>query len=169
MHSVNNVPYGDNVRMADAIGNYKYFAEAKIPYCRTHDAAGFEGYCGEHIVDVHRIFKNFDNDETKPESYDFEYTDQYVKSAYDVGSKIFYRLGAMIEHKKKVGTIPPKDNLKWAKICEHIIRHYTEGWADGFKYDMEYWEIWNEPECRNADGSNPCWQGTQEEFRKLGI
>ena len=45
--------------------------------------------------------------------------------------------------------------------------HYTEGWADGFRYDIEYWEIWNEPDCTNPDGSNPCWQGTQEEFNEL--
>ena len=38
------------------------------------------------------------------------------------------------------------------------------GWANGFHYGIEYWEIWNEPDCRNADGSNPCWQGTEEEF-----
>jgi hypothetical protein len=73
-------------------------------------------------------------------------------------------LGCNIEHYEKCGTIPPKDNLKWAKICEHIIRHYTEGWADGFFYDVEYWEIWNEPDCGNPDGSNPCWQGTEDEF-----
>lgn len=25
----------------------------------------------------------------------------------------------------------------------------------------------NEPECRNADGTNPCWQGTEEQFTEL--
>ena len=79
-------------------------------------------------------------------------------------AKTFYRLGASIEHGWKEGTYPPKDFLKWAKICEHIIRHYTDGWADGFHYDIEYWELWNEPDCRNRDGSNPCWQGTDEQF-----
>ncbi len=54
--------------------------------------------------------------------------------------------------------------MKWARICEHIILHYTEGWANGFHMDIEYWEIWNEPECRNNDRSNPCWQGTDDEF-----
>ena len=32
---------------------------------------------------------------------------------------------------------------------------------------MEYWEIWNEADCRNRDGSNPCWQGTDDEFADL--
>ncbi|MBO4429514.1 MAG: hypothetical protein J5832_06125 [Clostridia bacterium] len=164
MHAVNNVPAGDAVRSADSISNYKYFREAGIPFCRNHDAAGFYGYCGEFIVDVHRIFRNFDADENDPASYDFEYTDKYVAAADSVGSEVFYRLGAMIEHFKKVGTYPPKDFSKWARICEHIILHYNEGWADGFHYGLGYWEIWNEPECRNADGSTPCWQGTMEQF-----
>jgi hypothetical protein len=30
--------------------------------------------------------------------------------------------------------------------------------------DIEYWEIWNEVDCGNPDGTNPCWQGTQDEF-----
>ncbi len=42
--------------------------------------------------------------------------------------------------------------------------HYNEGWANGFHMNIQYWEIWNEPDCANADGTNPCWQGTREEF-----
>ena len=49
-----------------------------------------------------------------------------------VGTKVFYRLGASIEHKKKFGTFPPADFKKWAEICEHIIHHYTQGWANEF-------------------------------------
>ncbi|MGN1094237.1 MAG: hypothetical protein ACI4SC_04590, partial [Candidatus Neoclostridium sp.] len=109
-------------------------------------------------------FRNFDADENDPASYDFECTDAYMKTIYESGTQIFYRLGASIEHGKKFGTFPPKDFLKWAKICEHIIMHYNEGWANGFNMNVLYWEIWNEPDCRNADGSNPCWQGTPEQF-----
>jgi hypothetical protein len=113
---------------------------------------------------VHRIFRNFAADENDPASYDFRATDDYVKSTEECGTQVFYRLGASIEHGIKRGTFPPADYLKWARIAEHIIRHYNEGWADGFHYGIEYWEIWNEPDCLNADGSNPCWQGTEEEF-----
>ena len=167
MHSVNNVPVGNEVRCADKMNTYDYFRKAHIKYCRSHDAGFYEGYCGEYSVDVHRIFRDFDKDENDEASYDFEYTDKYVQAAEKVGAHVFYRLGASIEHHKKKGTIPPKDFLKWAKICEHIIRHYNEGWANGFKYNLEYWEIWNEPDCRNSDGSNPCWQGTIDEFYDL--
>ena len=162
MNAVNNGPAGSAVR--GSRGNIDTYAALEIPYARNHDASFYSSYGGEHTVDVHRIFKNFDADENDPASYVFGPTDQYVENTFYVGTKVFYRLGASIEHGYKYGTRPPKDFAKWARICEHIIRHYTEGWADGFNYDIEYWEIWNEPDCKNGDGSNPCWQGTEDQF-----
>lgn len=81
----------------------------------------------------------------------------------------FYRLGSKIEHwKKKYNTIMPKDFNKWAIICEHIIMHYTEGWANGFRYDIEYWEIWNEPDLDADDSTNKRnWSGTANDFYEL--
>ena len=166
MHSVNNGPAGSDVR---GTSNAKYFKEAKIPYARTHDASFYAGYGGEHTVDIHAIFKNFDADVNDPKYYDFEMTDMYLKRIQGIGCETFYRLGSKIEHEKKFGTYPPKDNQKWAEICEHIIRHYNEGWAEGFHYGIKYWEIWNEPDCLNPDESTPCWQGTQEQFVELFI
>lgn len=165
MNAVNNGPTTPGVRKVRT--NFEAYKAARIPFARNHDASFYAPYGGEHIVDVHRIFKNFDADENDPESYIFEPTDDYVKNTHDAGTKTFYRLGASIEHYYKYGTRVPKDYGKWARICEHIIRHYTEGWANGFHYDIEYWEIWNEPDCLNGDGSNPCWQGTWEQFIDL--
>jgi hypothetical protein len=161
MNAVNNGPAGSVVRQT---GNDAAFAAARIPYARNHDAAFYAGYGGDKTVDVHRIFRNFDADENDPASYDFKATDAYVKRVEATGTHMFYRLGAAIEHQEKCGTYPPKDFMKWARICEHIIRHYNEGWADGFAFGIEYWEIWNEPDCCNPDGTNPCWQGTNEQF-----
>ena len=162
MNGVNNGPTGSPVRKTT--GTAPYYKELEIPYARLHDASFYAGYGGEHTVDVHRIFKNFDADENDPASYLFGPTDNYIASIIAVGTKPYYRLGASIEHGHKVGTHPPKDFEKWARICEHIIMHYTEGWANGFNYDIEYWEVWNEPDCYNHDGSNPCWQGTEDQF-----
>ena len=82
---------------------------------------------------------------------------------------MFYRLGQSIEHsKKKYGVLPPKDFNKWARICEHIILHFNEGWADGYHYGIEYWEIWNEPDLNQEDFTkSPTWQGTKEQFFDL--
>ena len=165
MQAVNNGPAGSKVRAVK--GNFDAYQKARIPYARNHDASFYSGYGGEHTVDVHRIFKNFDADENDPNSYVFEPTDDCVLTTFEAGTKVFYRLGASIEHGHKQGTYPPRDFEKWARICEQIIRHYNEGWANGYHLGIEYWEIWNEPDCRNRDGKNPCWQGTEEEFKEL--
>lgn len=167
MHAVNNGPVY-KFTIDQRITNIDAFREAQIPYARTHDASISYGYGGEHVVDIHAIFTDFDKDPTDPDSYDFTLTDEYLKVMAYAGVKPFYRLGSKIEHwPKKYGTLPPKDFHKWAVICEHIIRHYTEGWADGFEYDIEYWEIWNEPEGAADDADyvdKKCWGGTKAQF-----
>ncbi len=169
MHAVNNGPHvsrGDQCR-----GNQDTYRAARIPYARVHDAAFHAQYGGEHTVDVHAIFPNFDADVNDPNSYDFPCTDNYIAQIYEFGTKPFYRLGSKIEHGvKKYGTLPPKDNLKWAQICEHIIMHYNEGWANGFNYGIEYWEIWNEPDLDPDNSTNKrCWGGTEAEFAELYV
>lgn len=97
-------------------------------------------------------------------SYDFAFTDIYLRNLVNSGCKIFYRLGITIENFyaiKAYRTAPPKDFKKWARICEGVIRHYNHGWAEGFHYGIEYWEIWNEPE------NPPMWSGSMEEYFKL--
>lgn len=165
MHAVNNGPvykFAPDQR----ITNIDHFRAAGIPYARTHDASFYATYGGEHTVDVNMIFPNFDADPEDPASYDFCLTDEYLRVMDFAGVKTFYRLGSKIEHwPKKYNTLPPKDFKKWAVICEHIIRHYTEGWADGFKMDIEYWEIWNEPDLDPDDSVNKrCWGGTKAQF-----
>jgi len=157
MHSVNNGPAASR-----GMANDSYFTEAGFPFARNHDAAFCAQYGGSHTVDIINIFPNFDADENDPASYDFQLTDEYCERIMATGTKVFYRLGNKIEHEsKKYGSHPPKDFAKWARICEHIIRHMNEGWADGHHMNIEYWEIWNEPEGKN------CWTGTPEQFYEL--
>jgi len=162
MHSVNNGPVGGRAH-ASGDSNAHLFTEAAIPYARNHDANFWGCYGAPHTVDIIAIFPNFDADENDPESYDFHLTDEYNKKIADTGTKVFYRLGNKIEHEsKKYGAIPPKDFHKFARICEHIIRHMNEGWADGTHLGIEYWEIWNEPDYYPA-----CWKGKQEGYFEL--
>ncbi|MBR2354396.1 MAG: hypothetical protein IKA76_07855 [Clostridia bacterium] len=164
MHAVNNVqslPY-------DFYGGLDRMSEAYIPYARLHDTGG--PYGGGCYVDIANVFPNFDADETDPASYDFAFTDVLLSGMAEKGIKPFYRLGATIEnyHKIKAYNIyPPKDFEKWARICEHIILHYNEGWANGFHMDLDYWEIWNEPDNEPEIADNPCWKGTKEQFFEL--
>ena len=146
--------------------NLKDYKAARIPYSRNHDSGVLVAYGGPYSHDVSRIFPNFDADPYDPNSYDFACTDEAILATLDAGTKTYFRLGETIEHQiKKHATLPPKDFHKWAVICEHIIRHYTEGWADGFTHDMQYWEIWNEPNLQPDDSTNKqCWGGTMLQF-----
>ena len=57
MNAVNNGPTGMSER---GTSNFLDYKALEIPYARNHDASFYYGYGGEHTVDVHRIFKNFD-------------------------------------------------------------------------------------------------------------
>ena len=143
---------------------YHYLTEAGIPFSRLHDVGGAFG--GGRFVDIPNIFRNFDADENDPENYDFTFTDLLITNLVKAGIEPYYRLGVTIENQalvKPYHTVPPKDFAKWARICEHIIMHYTEGWANGFNYKIRYWEIWNEPEVQDK----MMWNGTPEEFYEL--
>ena len=170
MHAANNGPVFslkdyNNGTMHPFNSNLELYRAAGFPYARTHDTSFYHRFGLEHVIDVYYIFPNFDADVNDPSSYDFACTDEYIACTYLAGTKIFYRLGHRIEHQvKRYGTLPPKDFKKWAQICEHIVRHYTEGWADGFRYDMEYFEIWAEPDLAANNQDNPCWSGTTELF-----
>ena len=166
MHAVNNAPV--RPMKTQCRGNFDTFKALKIPYARTHDASLSEIYGAQHVMDIHCIFADFSRDPDDPTAYDFRNTDQYVKTCFDADCEIYYRLGTSIEHLPgKYGSVKPKDPLKWAKICEHIILHYTEGWANGFHYPIKYWEIWNEADLDvNVlnDNEKRCWSGSPEEF-----
>lgn len=163
MHCVNNGP------TKGELGNFESFKALEIPYVRNHDASFYSGYGGEHTVDVHAIFPDFNADANDESSYDFTLTDEYTLSICEANSNVFYRLGTKIEHwNKKYGTIKPPDFNKWAVICEHIIRHYNEGWANGYKLGITYWEIWNEADGVEDNGK-PNWSGTDQEYYELYV
>ena len=182
MHAVNNGPSVDKPGGDQKRSNFGAYRDARIPYARTHDANFSASYGGPHTVDIDAIFPDFDADENDPKSYDFVCTDHYLDAIRRAGAEVFFRLGQKIEHgPKKYGVLPPRDYAKWARICEHVIRHYNEGWAWGAdtahttvniawsnQFNIAYWEIWNEPDLDPADIAPPknprCWGGTVTNF-----
>ena len=167
MHAVNNGPIGASA-VEQTRGNFGEYKAARIPYARNHDASFCSSYGGEHSVDINAVFPDFNNNPYDPGSYDFALTDDYTKIIQDAGTEVFYRFGTKIEHwRKKYNSIVPADFNKWAVICEHIIRHYNEGWANGFHFGIKYWEIWNEPDGKKTNGDQPNWSGTPEQYYEL--
>lgn len=160
LHGVGQPPFAGT-----SFGKIKYLTDAGVPYSRLHDVGG--AYGGFRWVDVPNLFRDFDADETDPLSYDFTYTDLLITALIDAKVEPYFRLGVTIENSAAIKSYridPPKDYAKWARICEHIIRHYTEGWADGFKYDIKYWEIWNEPDSKPDPEESMMWHGTPEQY-----
>lgn len=142
-----------------------YLKEAGIPYSRLHDVGG--PYGRMTFVDIPNLFRDFDADENDPANYDFAYTDILLKALEDNGIEPFFRLGVSIEHfaaNRRYRIDPPKDFGKWARIAEHVIRHYTEGWADGFHTKIAYWEIWNEPDNFPDPEENCMWHGSWNSY-----
>ena len=121
-------------------------------------------------MDVPNLFRNFDADETDPANYDFAFTDLLIENLVKNGVEPYFRLGVTIENRADIRAyrvLPPKDYAKWARICEHIIRHYTEGWANGFKWKITRWEIWNEPEGHETPETNCMWRAPFSEYCKF--
>ena len=158
MHGVGQPPFaGSN------FGMFHYLTEAGIPYSRLHDVGG--AYGGFRWVDIPNIFRDFDKDPNIPESYDFTFTDLLLEQLDKAEVEPYYRLGVTIENAAKVKSYwvsPPENYDKWASICEHIVRHYTKGWANGYHYKITYWEIWGEP-----DNPPYLWTGTPEDYYRL--
>lgn len=154
LHGLNSGPY----TKAFTFDMRKLYREAGIPFVRLHDTE--YPYGSGEFVDIPCIFKDFDADETLESSYNFDLTDEYIRHIIELDAQPIFRLGVSIEHAPvKRYIYPPKDFKKWARICEHIIRHYNEGWANGHHWNIRYWEIWNE-----ADGHGNMWLGTPEEY-----
>ena len=142
-----------------------YFKQAAFPYCRLHDT----NYPHPREVDIPTIFKDFSANEYNPASYDFRATDIYLKEILDTGAKIIYRLGVSIEHPKlKYFVNPPSNFQKWARVCVNIAKHYNEGWGNGHKWGIEYWEVWNEPDFMGENrAADQMWSGTPEQYFEM--
>lgn len=155
LHGGNNGP----LNAGETVDLTAYHRELAIPFTRLHDSA----WPYPDIVDVHAVFPDFAADPARPESYRFGPTDDYLRAITNTGARIIYRLGESIEHAPRKRYVhPPPDPAKWAAICLGLIRHCNEGWADGHRFDIRHWEIWNEPENRPA-----MWTGTPEQYYRL--
>ncbi len=130
----------------------------RAPVARFHDAPNDNP--GMRLVDPHLIFANFHADADDPRNYYFRQTDDYLRQCHAMGTRIHYRLGPSIEHAaESYFTCPPEDNEQWVRICVNIVRHYTEGWNNGFAWHIPHWTIWEEPDngalwAGEVDGEN---------------
>jgi len=164
MHSVGQPP----ILGWDDYSMFHYLKEIGVKYSRLHDTGGAFGK--GIYVDIPNLFRDFDANPYDPASYDFAFTDKLLQAMIDNDIEPYFRLGVTIENScnvKAYRIFPPKDNLQWARICEGVIRHYTQGWANGFNWNITHWEIWNEPENMPDPMENHMWRGTFEQYLAL--
>ena len=186
----NAIPHGANRDPLAYHPNHRFddFRDLEVPMIRTHDSR-FSVGAPNRVNDIALIFPDFDADENDPKNYDFLATDDYLDAARSVGCEIMYFLGSSCDTEmggRPCGTDePPKDFAKWARIVEHVVRHYNEGWGwsnpdvpFSNQFNIVNWEIWNEPDLDCDDSywttgektffrRRRYWHGSPEQFFDL--
>ncbi|MEM3713237.1 MAG: hypothetical protein QXR97_06855 [Thermoproteota archaeon] len=149
---VNDGPMGPYGWEKAYVNNFtKQYIDMGVKFIRVHDLW--------ELADIDVVFPNFKKNPADESAYDFFLTDRHVRYMLNTGAQIIYRLGYSYSDPPK--NKPPSDFEKWAEVCLHIVKHYTEGWANGMHDAIKYWEIWNEPDYE------PFWTGTVEEYFRL--
>jgi xylan 1,4-beta-xylosidase len=138
----------------------RFYKELGIRYVRLHDVP----YTYDDASDVNYVFPHWDADPDNPANYEFGQTDFHLAAISSLGIKVINRLGYSIDYRTPVShATPPPSYERFAAICKRIIAHHNEGWANGQHANIEYWEIWNEPDIR------VFWTGTPEQFYRLYV
>lgn len=133
---------------SNAVDISRWYTEAGISSVRLDEYAN---------IDFSAIFPDFSKDPSDPANYIFTNADKYIKSITDIGIEVVFRLGYGETGKRND---PPSDYNKWSEVMLQVIKHYNDGWANGFHWNIRYWEIWNEP-------SGLGWNGTKEQYFDL--
>ena len=144
------------------------YRQARIKLIRTHDAYG-PGDIDARFPDAPNVtidakrtrlslFPRADADPEDPRSYNFGPTDALIASIKALGAEVLFRLG----RSEGSNVDPPKDFDRYASVAKHVVLHYNQGWANGFHYDIQYWEIWNEPDLGRL-----FWGGSPTQYLEL--
>ena len=139
---------------------YREIGALGFSAARTHDWA--LNNPGQRMCDLHFMFPLIHADTEDSKNYFFGPTDEILAMTIeDLGMDVMFRMGTSIESvnaRRKDKQNPPRyynsvEPLDWEQFTKahaQIIRHYTEGKWNGFKWGekMKYWELWNEPNDR---------------------
>lgn len=165
LHGINLGPWFWN-GIFDASDHFRHL---RIPSVRLHDCP----WNMPNVVDMHNVFPLIHADPADPGNYVFDPTDDYLLSVKNVGADIKYRLGESAQSCPASHPNPhhrflnePQNHEAWAEAALHLVMHYNDGWANGFRHGIKYWEIWNEPWAMAPQPGAPTgfWNGTVESF-----
>ena len=146
LHGVCNGPLSQN---ADISG---LLSKIKVPYVRFDKT---EGARSGYVVDISKIFPNFDADERDPKNYCFRETDRYILAAANIGAQIIYRLGESFDFCTPEHKLALPENLdKLTAICVNIIKHYNDYFCGGFALGIKYFEIFSHADLQSVRERN---------------
>jgi hypothetical protein len=139
------------------------FQEWAIPQVRTHGGAE---------TDLNLIWEHYPNyaghDPSNENNYHWERADEAVAQIVAVGAQPFIRIGQSKNGTPNAPcdpnlntTMVPDDFQVFGEVAKRILMHFTQGWDNGFFYDIEYVEVWNE--FYEPD----FWSGTGTEAAEL--
>jgi len=111
---------------------------------------------------------NTDFDPTNSAHYHWDTFDLKLSTIIDHNFEVYFRLGISWPNNPLYPTPPLQPPLdpdgahftKFAELCKRTVMHCNDGWDDGFDYNFQYWEIWNEP-------GGIFWDGTPMQFYQM--
>ena len=128
---------------------FRQYEDIGVDYVHTHDYYG--------PSDMHVLFPDLQADPDDESSYDFTSTDRELEAIKRVGAEMLFRLGYSWGFPTAPVTyVAPEDHQAWARAAAHVAMHYNDGWADGFHWDIECWEVWNLIELGGPLGDLHC-------------
>ena len=144
---------------------YERLKPLRLKAARTHDWA--HQNTAQRICDMHFLFPLLHADTQDPRNYFFGPTDEILEMTIeDLDMDILFRMGTSIENvnarlksekrpPRYYNSVEPSDWDQFVRAQTQIIRHYTEGWANGYRWAdrIRYWELWNEPDDAALGGS----------------
>jgi hypothetical protein len=140
-------PRGSTVKPPASTLGYK---ESGVSTVRVHDVATNQYF--EYAPNFWtsgtnpRINTTFDPNSTA--NYAWASLDAQMDSIANLGFMPYFRLGVNFG---ATSPYPPFDAdkqgfTKFASLCTYTARHYNQGWMNGRRFGITYWEIWNEPD-----------------------
>ena len=88
------------------------------------------------------LFPDWSADPDDPASYNFTATDQWVEAVHAIGAEVMFTVASSIPKNK----LPAEDVELYGRVVEHIVRHYSQGWAGGPAKPIRIYEFGDQPD-----------------------
>ena len=88
------------------------------------------------------LFPDWSADVDDPASYNFAPTDQWVEAVHSLGADVMFPIASSIPSNK----LPAEDLEVYGRVVEHIVRHYSQGWAGGPAKPIRIYEFGDQPD-----------------------